>query len=631
VSAYVVAEGDAVTSTGAPLTVVFPAHQPGDMLIVLSIVALHNDVEGLLPGEDEIATENPDLETVATVTTTHLRFRLRTLIASPATPASVMLTLNSAITQGPATTFAARAWSVRGVGLVPIDEVTVSPVYTAAGAATPLINVDDPDRLALLFFANADPQGVGTLPGFTPGVGSVSTTGSGAAMQLFSRGPVGVDIPPTTSGTPAALTGGYVFLALTIIATNITAPVLPPRPQRLALQCADSYRVFVTRNSNESAEDQIIDELGWNDIEWSRTLDEISTAAVTVPDRYSGVFCLAAYGGLRPWYYGLRILCNDQLVWRGPVTGVSRPSGEFGTMPAIRVTASDMLARFELRLATRQFRLYENVDTGQFVRTILSETAKVGYPNDGFVLEIPSVYTGVGITRELVPKDFEYAWQVVRDLLESSVDMYVLNGELIIFHPGLGWIRRETSGIQERIDGPYLAGTGELLYGLFTAQAYTERPGWSISGWNQANQTWVSSTDQGTDGARRFWTAADSASILDVGVLDFVETTALYRSSSDAIIPDAAFQAQAASALQLRASPPAIIEGGALADGAPIDRDNLRPGSIWLVDIYDAGYGQLRQPSRLKRVTVRVTRNDDGLTEQISPVLYPLGHTEATL
>jgi hypothetical protein len=26
-----------------------------------------------------------------------------------------------------------------------------------------------------------------------------------------------------------------------------------------------------------------------------------------------------------------------------------------------------------------------------------------------------------------------------------------------------------------------------------------------------------------------------------------------------------------------------------------------------------------------------VTRNDDGLTEQISPVLYPLGHTEATL
>ncbi len=68
-----------------------------------------------------------------------------------------------------------------------------------------------------------------------------------------------------------------------------------------------------------------------------------------------------------------------------------------------------------------------------------------------------------------------------------------------------------------------------------------------------------------------------------------------------------------------------MISGGTLAEGAPVDIDNLRPGSIWLMDVFDACYGRLRVASRLKSVEVSVSINDGNVVETISPTMFPPG------
>ena len=72
------------------------------------------------------------------------------------------------------------------------------------------------------------------------------------------------------------------------------------------------------------------------------------------------------------------------------------------------------------------------------------------------------------------------------------------------------------------------------------------------------------------------------------------------------------------------------MTGVPLAIGAPIDMENLRPGSIWTLDIFDAGFGQLLQLSRLKGVDVTWSTTDDGMIETITPTLHPVGFTEMT-
>jgi hypothetical protein len=68
-----------------------------------------------------------------------------------------------------------------------------------------------------------------------------------------------------------------------------------------------------------------------------------------------------------------------------------------------------------------------------------------------------------------------------------------------------------------------------------------------------------------------------------------------------------------------------------LAEGAPVDVENLRPGSIWQLNIEDAGFGQLLQLSRLKRVTVNFGKDQEGrVTESVKPTLFPVGFQEGS-
>jgi hypothetical protein len=169
---------------------------------------------------------------------------------------------------------------------------------------------------------------------------------------------------------------------------------------------------------------------------------------------------------------------------------------------------------------------------------------------------------------------------------------------------------------------------GRYIYGLFTDEAYTSRPGFTIDGFAQGNNVIIPGADSGEAGFRRLWTASD-VTLLD-GVLTYVDVNPLYRPQSDGpIVADGVFQQRADTVLAMRRNAPVIFSGGILSPSAPVTVDTLFPGSLWAIDLAEVGVSQLLDVHRLKRVDVTVSAGSGGIVEQVSPTLIPLGSDES--
>jgi hypothetical protein len=477
---------------------------------------------------------------------------------------------------------------------------------------------------------SASPQG------YTVTALKKSFVGAGASLALQTRAIEIQTVPQGQSGfTMSDPLGGfntgdnYGFVAIPTVTLDVGVVPITSVPIRgmarddsgpMILGCAEEIEVFITGADYEDR----IDAVRWSEVEWERVLDDVSTASVTIPDSFGGVSCCARFGGLKPWRYGLTIERDGRVIWRGPVSSLDRGNGQ------IKVTASDCFARFKKRLATRDnsLRFVAN-DAGQMFADILNTYARDAY--DIWSFPVPQVTTGVAVTRNVVAREFNYAWDVAKDLLDSSIDAYVLGGCPVVFQPSIGWVFVGPQEEQYYLAGEYSSG-GELVYGLFTEEAFTETPSWSINGYQQANTVWVAGADSGEAGFRKFWTAVATDELVTDGILDFVETNSLYRASEgDAEPDDSAFQRRADSLVALRSNAPAVIESVSLSAQAPINIQHLRPGSIWGLDVWDACWGQLLQASRVKRVNGRASMGQGGVEETVSVSLYPLGYVEGDL
>lgn len=395
--------------------------------------------------------------------------------------------------------------------------------------------------------------------------------------------------------------------------TVVEIPPLSPQPPLLRLGCADSYTAFFTASDYVT----VIDEVKWSKLNWGRVLDDISKAGGTFPDALGGVDCLARHGGLVPWKYGLLIERNDRQVWRGPITNVRRQGD------AVTVTAADALVRHRHRLAVRDALVtYTQTDCGTVFHDVLTTHAVL--PQDQWSLPCPLINTNIPIDRVLKPRELKYSWDLLSELLSTAIDAFVANGQLFLFEPGVGWVYQQA--IKRTFPGSYNANY-DLIYGIFTEHAWADRPDWALDGPSQGNFITAPTADSGEYGFRTFATSEVPASINDFGVLDYVDVDALeVPTDQPPALTAAALQARSDSLAALRAYAPAVMDGGTLSQDAPIDVDNLVPGAIWLLDVFDAGRGQLLAASRLKRVEVSVSKAGDGsIIETINPVLEPPG------
>lgn len=516
------------------------------------------------------------------------------------------------------------AVAIEGAGGRPgTDAVVEGPLQTEDPDA-PAITITQDDSIGLMTVI-----GAGALP-VSP-VFAAPWVGEGAhnMLALYGAFTGWWSVPARDTDLPAAL----AKIAVPVIQTDdsagwyfyISTQVIPAAPaaafaattldlSRLRLRCADDYRAYITEGDYET----VVDSIPWTDISWSRALDESGTAVVTSPDRLGGVNCVSHLGGLRPWRHGLMVERNDIGVWRGPITQLRRVQG------AIQVTANDVFARFAKRLATRDEEIeFSNVDAGVAFATIIASAQISG---EMWGLTAPDILTLAPFSRIIRGADLEVAGDLLNDLAESAVDFYIANGVLYVHEFGSGWKYHDgfTTNI---LDGPYNT-RREFEYGMFTERTFTGTVLWSMNGLAQGNTVWVAGADNAEEGTRDVYSAVELSSVVQDGVLDLVASGNLHQ-PGDVAVPAGVFQLQAASILAQRAHTPAVIEATPLAEGAPVDVDNLRPGSIWLLDIWDHGYGQLLQRARLKRVEVRVTKDQQGeISETVVPTLYPVGYEE---
>lgn len=403
-------------------------------------------------------------------------------------------------------------------------------------------------------------------------------------------------------------------------------PPLIPAPVNLRLDCAESYTAWITDRSYENR----LESIPWSSINWERVLDAPSDASVDSPDELGGAYCLARLGPLVPWKYGLILERNDQEVWKGPINSVKRPVNQSGrAVDYVRIGAVDILGRYaKLPLIYGAPAHYKSTDTGVIFREIINIHSRSSA--DLWEIPVPEFSSGTELSRVLRASDNQAALDVLQDLMDSSIDAFISAGVLYCFDPSRGWVY--FNGLfTDVLDGPY-SSTRDFVYGTFTSESYSERPGWGISGNSQGNYVTVASTQVGEMGFAKIYQAQDATSQDEYGVLLLRDQNQLSRpQDGELTISETSLQRRADSLRDLHSIAPAVVDGGVLAEGAPINVPHLRPGSIWNLDIHDAGYGQLLQRGRLRRVSVSVSITDGAVVEKISPSIYPVGYEEGSL
>lgn len=441
--------------------------------------------------------------------------------------------------------------------------------------------------------------------------------GSVAGAVLTQESNVDTTLGKVSVDSPAANTAGVV-LSATLIPKPETTPTFA-NPRRLRLGCPDSYNVWLTDSSYRNT----LDKVGWTNLNWSRSLDEISTAGARLPDHLGGAYCVEKFGGIETWKFGLLIERNDQRVWSGPITSITREESE------LVLGASDILARTMKRPAiyASEPAIYTSVDAAVLFTDIINVHS--ASPSDPYRLQAPEVYVGVFTDRTLRWRQGSYAWPLLEELMGSSIDAFMVLDTLFVWDPRRGWMFVDIDdGVTRVLPGPYNSAF-DMEFGTFTNAAFTTRPKWAISGDVQTNFVISTSADSGEEGFRRYKVAEDVPSQAEVGVLFYVDVDPFAQPGGAEIdLPDSTLQRRADTVLALRRKPPAVISGGILSESAPVDVNNLLPGSIWRLDVHDSGYRQLLQAGRLKRVEVSVTAGTDGLEESVAPTLYPLGWVE---
>jgi hypothetical protein len=395
-----------------------------------------------------------------------------------------------------------------------------------------------------------------------------------------------------------------------------------PNPNNVTIGCPDEYSAIITGRDLTSYAAR----LDWSNLTWSRVLDEISSASVTVPDAFGGLRCnIEMNDVLVPWRFGLRIERNSELVWAGPITSVERPERGGVGADYVTISADDKMAWLSKRTA-RNVLSFQQADAADVFRTVIGDA--VSFDN-AFDLRCPSFTSGHSMTRDILPLDFEYTDQIIAELADSAVDYFVFGTDLVVYdarNPGWWTQRGERKTRIARTPDPY----GRYLFGLFTDEAFAGRPGFTLDGYAQGNNVIVPGADSGEAGFRRYWTASDVD--LTDGLLTYVDVSTLYRpQETGPIFDDGVFQNRADSLLAWKRTTPATVSGGWLSESAPVTVQSLLPGSLWAIDLAEKGVERLLTVQRLKRVDVSVDANDGSLVERIAPSLIPVGSDETNI
>ncbi|MFF4829823.1 hypothetical protein ACFY20_44615 [Streptomyces sp. NPDC001312] len=275
------------------------------------------------------------------------------------------------------------------------------------------------------------------------------------------------------------------------------------------------------------------------EVEWTRTLDAISTARVLINPEGD---CCNRLGRISTWRNRLVLFRDGRYVWDGPITGISWKLG------AIELQAKDMLAFLDNRVV-HQDRTFSNVDVMEIAEWLIAD----GYaPDDpGHTVQVVG-RAGISGSRSY-SKNVGQTGDHLRQLAEAGLDFTAIGSKILL------------------LPETHMASVGRLSDADLPAGLEVAEDGASL-----VTRWIVAGSEQ-------------SGALGEAGGIDpFYGLHERYLEQNE--ITDDASAAQAATARQRASTPvPVFVDTQevTLAPEAAIDVPSLVPG--WALDVTSAG------------------------------------------
>lgn len=292
-------------------------------------------------------------------------------------------------------------------------------------------------------------------------------------------------------------------------------------------------------------------------VTWTRVLDDVSTASVTVA---GGVDCCGDLGGVRSWRHELSIYRGGKFVWSGPITQVQ------WTTDGVVIDAVDIVGLLDRRVPHQAF-TFTDIDLTEIARQLIEDGFAPDDPGHSVTVLGPAGVTGGRQYLAGVGQTADH----LRDLAETGMDFTAVGNNIVI-------LPETFCDVVGRLSD------ADMPEGLVVAE-------------------------DGTELATKVYVAGQSTSVLgSAGVADdYYGLIELYLEQTS-VTDTASATAAAAARLRTSSAAPVFIDTQAvtLAPTAPVSIEQLVPG--WCLDITSAGTCRtITQRLKIVGVSVRET------------------------
>lgn len=345
------------------------------------------------------------------------------------------------------------------------------------------------------------------------------------------------------------------------------------------LGCDASYELLVTSRCGRATVTVLSN---FTSLTWGRTLDDVSTAQVTMPGN-----CCDDINGIRSWGHELHVIRDGDEVWCGPI--VTLPSCR-SNVTFIAWDVAGWLQRRVIRARTCFDPDCGGVATdGPSIADRLVRDAFA--PDDPCVLEYLTTITGGPAQERDYLAASGYTIDALKDLSKGALDFTTVGRRLILMPEG--YTLGRTARLTCDAFGDDVCATEDGL-GLAT-MAY-------VAGKLADTTTTVSGSSGGLDA---FY-----------GLVEVLQ-------ADDSVRTVAAAEKQAAGIVNSRNPAPVLVQppgASALSPEAPVCISELIPG-VEVPVLLDCTCRQVSQMMRITKLDVTV----DASGEQVSPLLVPTG------
>lgn len=322
--------------------------------------------------------------------------------------------------------------------------------------------------------------------------------------------------------------------------------------------------------------------LDWTSIQWTRTLDDTSTATVSGTTGLESD-CCAALAAIFPWRHEIVIQRNGEEVWVGAIISLRTPAGTY------TIEARDLTTWWDHRRVHTDIDLSE-VDLAVIFQAVADDAMA---PDPSPNLTVQTTACRVKGSRRILAAQHQLAAPVLRDLTNTGIDWTAVGRQVLA--------------------GGLVVPAQRLL--TFHDGMFTTPPTPIRDGTTQTNSVTTRGAGGGALGDTVFATSEDKVAARLDGLIESVESVST--------ITDLSQITQFSDSKLAIAKLVETLEGCTLSPDAPYSIDELVPGALCPIALNETCLSVFGD-YRLKGINVAATAD---APEQVTLNFQPLGTT----